>query len=85
MLYRISSETSIHVCDNRKKFIRKYQKMPICIYEHDGNFALDVNEKIVSIKFCPLCGLSPDMEKYEPSWGLQMHDYKEFYEPTLDH
>lgn len=85
MLYRISCETSIHVCDNRKKYIKKYHKMPIAIYEHDGTFRLDTNEKLVPIKFCPLCGVSPELEKYEPNWGTSAHDYKEFYEPTLDH
>lgn len=85
MLYRIGCETSIHVCDNRKKLIRKYHKMPIAIYEHDGNMALDTGEKLLPVKYCPLCGATASTEMYEPSWGCASHDIKEFYEPTLDH
>lgn len=84
MLYRIGCETSIHVCDNRKKLIRKYHKMPIAIYEHDGNMALDTGDKLLTVKYCPLCGATPSTEKYEPEWGRKYHNISELYDPNLD-
>lgn len=86
MLYRVGSETSFHVCNDRKKLIKKYQKMPIAIYEHDGNFNMKTKDHLyIPVKYCPLCGATILTEQYEEKWGTTFHEINELYDPSLEY
>lgn len=70
MMYRISSETYAHQCEDADKYIAEHRKRMALVIMHDGIGGLTFpdSNKSIYVKYCPLCGCKIDEDAVTDQW-----------------